>query len=112
MRKITETTATAFMNHTPMTQANTAVIVSDNEVCMTLHGHTIAKYDKTTKNLWFNSCGYQSQTTKERLNGILKVYGFINTNIIQRNGQWYIISEDDLCNTTKREFLDNVWVAI
>lgn len=84
MRQITEQSTTAFSNHKNFNKSNTSVIVEDHVTKLVLFGHTIAyKYPENDK-VEITNCGYFTNTTKERLNGIDGV------NIYQRNGVWYL----------------------
>ena len=61
-----------------------------------LHGNLIARVWPTENSLWLSDCGYQTRTTKSRLNVILGCFtsGF---SITQRNWEWMFkgISWDD-----------------
>jgi hypothetical protein len=52
---------------------------------MRLHGNIIAQ--KSNSGLTISTCGWATNTTKERLNGL---YG---VNIVQRNYEWYLNGE-------------------
>ena len=52
-----------------------------------LHGHHIATIGDTFLELY--TCGYQTNTTKSRLNAILKVHGN-GARIFQRNFEWFL----------------------
>tara|TARA_R110000787_G_scaffold183311_3_gene295289 strand:- start:428 stop:724 length:297 start_codon:yes stop_codon:yes gene_type:complete len=84
MRKITKESVQAFNNCMRFKKANMEVFYSKSQesTYMTLHGNTIAvKYkDKLT----ISTCGWQSNTTKERLNALDGV------NIYQKNWVWYL----------------------
>lgn len=79
MRRITKEAVDAFMDGRHYKKSN--MDVRDN--CMYLHGNKIAWFDRN-KQLWISNCGWQSNTTKERLNALP------NVNIVQRNYQWYL----------------------
>jgi hypothetical protein len=83
MRKITENATNAFMAGRPFAQSNTAVMVNDGEVIMSLHGHPIAKRTEDGA-LYVRSAGWETTTTKERLNGVCGV------SVNQKNWQWYL----------------------
>lgn len=85
MRKITQETVKAFNNSTPFKKANMEVEVLPNVTIMKLHGNAIAyRYNDPEKTLSITNCGWQSRTTKERLNAIEGV------NIYQKSGQWFL----------------------
>ena len=83
MRQITCDAVDAFVNGKRFNRANTEV--RDN--AMYLHGHKIAWIDLNGQ-LWISHCGYRTNTTKERLNGLPGV------DIRQRNYQWYVNGEE------------------
>ena len=89
MRLITADAITAFRNGQNFKRGNTQVIVKSRmigtERWLKLHGNTIAHLI----NGEFIICdgGYQSRTTKERLNG------FPNVHVQQKDFQWYLNGE-------------------
>ena len=86
MRKITEAAIRAFYNRTNFKRGNTRVEVNElNESRLILHGHTIAYMDETK--VLISNCGYFTNTTKERLNGLSGV------NIVQRDFEWFLNGE-------------------
>jgi hypothetical protein len=93
MRKITIATCSAFEAKRVFKLDNTEVVVLGDEttkseiVTLLLHGNPIAKCFYTDGDLVsFNitNAGWQSNTTKERLNGLNGV------GIYQKKGQWYL----------------------
>ena len=59
--------------------------VLPNVTILKLHGNAIAyKYNDPEQTLSITNCGYFTQTTKERLNGLNGV------NIYQKKGIWYL----------------------
>tara|TARA_R100001510_G_C7521294_1_gene116684 strand:+ start:76 stop:363 length:288 start_codon:yes stop_codon:yes gene_type:complete len=83
MRKITADAVRAFRNRQTFKRGNTQVKVFDNSVALYLHGNMIAEYAADGA-LYINDGGWQSNTTKERLNGLP------NVRIHQKNFQWYL----------------------
>tara|TARA_R110002020_G_scaffold399683_1_gene609520 strand:+ start:225 stop:518 length:294 start_codon:yes stop_codon:yes gene_type:complete len=69
MRKITETIANAFAQGTNKAQGNTVTV--DGKVY--LHGNEIVKRD--SDGLYMSLAGWNTTTTRERLNGIAQVLG-------------------------------------
>jgi len=67
---------------------NTEVINCSNVSDVYLHNNLIARIGETWIELFDG--GYQSATTKSRLNAILKVHGCDNEYIFQKNFQWFI----------------------
>lgn len=86
MKKITENTVNTFINRKTFSSGNTVVLRENNSVSCFLHGNKIASL--TGNLLTISSCGWETNTTKERLNGILS--GFKLPRIIQKDFTWYI----------------------
>ena len=92
MRQITALAINAFNNNYNFKRDNTEIRVIEacgghhNEMTqMRLHGNIIAQ--KSNSGLTISTCGWATNTTKERLNGL---YG---VNIVQRNYEWYLNGE-------------------
>ena len=83
MRQITQNAINAFQNRVPFNQANTTVLVVGQTVELRLHGNLIASRD-SAGTLRVSSAGWETKTTKERLNGLPGV------SINQSKGQWYL----------------------
>ena len=88
MRKVTEKTAKAFFNREYCTVGNTAAFPDS----VYLHGNLIAELTKDNR-LRLTLAGWNTPTTRERLNGILEVFG-INAEIFQRNFDPYLMYEE------------------
>ena len=85
MRKITKESINAFYNKTPFSEGNTIVTVLPNVTVLLLHGNEIAYLYNDPKNtLSICNGGWNSNTTKERLNGLAGV------NIYQENFIWHL----------------------
>ena len=83
MRKITKDAADSFHADKNFKHSNTQVIVEGDVVRMYLFGNLIAQ--KTPLATTISDGGYgQSNTTKERLNGLSNVH------ITQKKGYWYL----------------------
>lgn len=68
MRNIIKLAVSAFYKRENFSQSNTTVKVEADKVTMFLHGNPIAiQYDDC---LVISTCGWNSNTTKERLNGL------------------------------------------
>jgi hypothetical protein len=91
MRKVTQQTASALLALRPISVGNTTVTISEDGATgyLSLHGHTIAVYDSVDDLLTLKDCGYQTNTTKERLNGVLDVFD-TDHGIFQKDFTWYI----------------------
>lgn len=88
MRKITKEACQAFTCNDTLKKANTEVTTNNaHETVLKLHGNTIAKKSKGLK---ISNCGYKTNTTKERLNGLLE---YCNAGYIyQKNWVWYYVN--------------------
>ena len=93
MRQITKEAVKSFFNNTNYSKSNT--FVNNNKFY--LHNNLIAEI-KDNK-LILSNCGWFSNTTKERLNGILDYIG--KPLIYQRNFIWYL--EGNKWNGNKTE---------
>ena len=89
MRKIEIQMQNALRNRVNWTQANTSVF-NDNEgnQFVTLHGNLIASISNFG-DIKLSSCGWQTVTTKSRLNAILDTF-LHGLGIYQSNFEWYI----------------------
>jgi hypothetical protein len=93
MRQITADAVSAFNNNRNFKRSNTEVRVIDEDLGiyhikrtdLRLHGNLIAW--KNNEGTFISTCGWNSVTTKERLNGL---YG---VNIYQKNFIWYLNGE-------------------
>ena len=87
-RKISETMATAFRNNKNKKSGNTEVVYNkeENMTILYLHSHAIAKYIEG-EGLYIRSAGWETPTTKERLNALPGV------SINQKDYQWYLNGE-------------------
>ena len=87
MRSITSKAIAAFNANHPFKSANTSVrhFEYDDITIMYLHGNEIAR--KKGNEVQVSNAGWQSNTTKERLNGITGV------SIYQKKGVWYLNGE-------------------
>lgn len=83
MRKITQDAIRAFRNGFKFKRDNTEVRILDNSRQLRLHGNVIAEY-VADGGLWISSGGWQTNTTKERLNGLP------NVSIHQKDFQWFL----------------------
>jgi len=72
MRKITEQSAKALLNHEQFMLANTRTQPFNSNTALYLHDNLIAVKDKAG-DLRLSLAGYNTTTTKERLNGILEL---------------------------------------
>lgn len=83
-RKITNSIVDAFMYERNYKSGNSSVELGNSEVNMFLFGNLIAKMNRNTGHIYITNCGFFTNTTKERLNGIP------NVSIQQKAGKWYL----------------------
>ena len=91
MRKIESQMNRAIVNKNDWSNSNTEVNYNSNTDCSSvyLHGNQIATVDHNTNALKLSSCGWQSVTTKSRLNAILQ--GLIaGASVFQKQFDWYL----------------------
>ena len=85
MRTITEKSIEKFLNAETFKSGNTSVEVLPNVTILKLFGNAIAyQYNDPEKTLSITNCGYETATTKERLNGLP------NVKITQVKGKWFL----------------------
>lgn len=88
MKKITLDAVYAFMNAEKFKRDNTEVEVFENVTVLKLFGNKIAwLFNDPERTLTISNAGWDTKTTKERLNGIPGVH------ITQKNWQWYLNGE-------------------
>ena len=90
MRKIEQQMNNAISNNLNWQSANTAVTFDPdtNESTVYLHGNKIAEVGDDYIRLFDG--GWQSNTTKSRLNAILTEHGIAGEGVFQKNYQWFI----------------------
>ena len=104
MRKIERQMNFALSNKTNWSGSNTTVTYNDSTNCSSvyLHGHPIATLDHNTQGLKLSSCGYETVTTKSRLNAILDEVKY-GCKVVQKNFEWFVV-----CNNKFAEFFDGM----
>lgn len=105
MRKITKEATIAFFNNQNYKNSNTQVIATKDYVELRLYNNIIAF--KNTSGTYISDAGWKTNTTKERLNGILNQF---SKSLFQKNGIWYLKSNNDMIPTElpTRQF-ERVW---
>jgi len=88
MRKIEVLMNEAIGTETDWKLDNTEVINCSHVSDVFLHGNLIARIGETWIELFDG--GYQSKTTKSRINAILKSHGVGDEYIFQKKGQWFL----------------------
>ena len=85
MRNITIESINAFLSAKKFKKSNMQVEVLPNVTVLKYQGNEIAyRYNDPKKTLSITNCGWFSNTTKERLNGLP------NVSIHQKNFIWYL----------------------
>ena len=91
MRKIERQMNFAISNKGNWAGSNTSVSYNENSNCSSvyLHGHQIATFNHDTLALKLSSCGYETVTTKSRLNAILDEVKY-GAKVFQKNWNWFV----------------------
>ena len=81
----------AIVNKNDWSNSNTVVEYNSNTDCSAvyLHNNRIATYDHNNEALKLSSCGWQSVTTKSRLNAILSEL-ITGASVFQRDFIWFL----------------------
>ena len=91
MRQITIESVTAFLNAKKFNKSNMSVEVEPNVTVLKYQGNAIAyKYNDPKKTISITNCGWSTNTTKERLNGVIILSNADIEPIYQKNWQWYL----------------------
>ena len=111
MRKVTRTIVEAFYSGVAKTSGNTCT--DGNNVW--LHGNKIAEKDELG-NLLITNAGFETNVTKERLNGLLQLGNFPQwpaPHIYQKNFTWYLsVGGHNDGRQRTLEFPCNGWVNV
>ena len=91
MRKIERAMNFAISNKGNWSSSNTQVSYNESTNCSSvfLHGHNIATVDHSTNAVKVSSCGWQTVTTKSRLNAILSEVKY-GCSVFQKQWNWYV----------------------
>ena len=91
MRKIEMEMNSAIRNKQNFSKSNTMVRydAAENLSRVYLHGNNIADYCHTKGKAWISSCGWETVTTKSRLNAFLYEVAY-GVSIFQKNWEWFI----------------------
>ena len=106
MRKIEAKMNKALRHFENWSSGNTSVISTKEEMKVFLHGNHIATLDKATMDLFIFDGGWQSVTTKSRLNALLDEFGG-GDRVIQKDFVWYLVSNLD---NSRRAFFSGMTV--
>ena len=95
MRKLERQMNFAISNKADWSGSNTQVNYNSNTNCSSiyLHGHQIAVVDHNLKAVKLSSCGYETVTTKSRLNAILEEVKY-GCRVFQKNFDWFVSYND------------------
>ena len=104
MRKIEQQMNNAISNKVDWNSSNTRVEYNNNTNCSTivLHSTAIAVYDHNTQAVKLNTGGWQSNTTKSRLNAILSEVKY-GCSVFQKQWNWYVSF-----NRQTQDFIDGM----
>lgn len=91
MRKIEQRMNAAIIAKRDWKQDNTEVVACSNVSDVFLHGNLIARIGETWIELFDG--GWQTNTTKSRLNAILQVHGLPGEGVFQKNFNWFFQSQ-------------------
>ena len=97
MRKIETQMNSAIRSRRDWKSGNTRVeITEDNRALVYLHGNLIANIDET--NVQIFDGGWQSVTTKSRLNAIIEEFLIPYQGVFQKNWNWFVKLSQDFTN--------------
>ena len=102
MRKIESLMNRAIAAGQDWKNSNTEVITADGVSSVYLHGNLIAEVTDEAMKLYDG--GWQSNTTKSRLNALLQCFGHHGEGVFQSDGTWYVRlwTGDDFATTEFR----------
>ena len=112
MRKIETQMNNAIKSKKNWAGSNTSVITEDDggtigaESHVYLHGNHIATYTHKIKELQLFDGGWQSNTTKSRLNALCYEFA-MGFGVFQKNWNWFV---GDFQNKTVKDFTDGITV--
>ena len=107
MRKIEQQMQNAIRNGKNWGSGNTTVSVDqEGYTSIRIHGHRIADYCHTKGKAWISSCGWETVTTKSRLNAFLYEVA-CGVSVFQKNWQWFL---HDNRTTATIDFYDSMVV--
>ena len=91
MRKLERQMNFAISNKGNWSGSNTQVTYNNSTNCSSiyLHGHLIATFDHNLRAVKLDSCGYETVTTKSRLNAILEEVKY-GCKVFQKNFNWFV----------------------
>jgi|TARA_R110000765_G_C18950594_1_gene608487 hypothetical protein len=90
MKDITFNSVTAFLDGQSFKQSNMQASSNGSESVLQYHGNTIARKDLQTGKIQITNCGWETNTTKERLNGVIALSGAGILPVRQKAFIWYL----------------------
>ena len=108
MRKLERQMNQAIRGQRNWSGSNTTVFTSDNglESTVYLHGNHIATYFHYDRTLQIFDGGWQSVTTKSRLNALLDEFSY-GMRVFQKNYEWFVSYKN-----VKEDFVSGMELAI
>ena len=106
MRQIEAKMNKAMRHFLPFSSGNTTVVQHRNDMEVFLHGNHIATLNKISMDLRIFDGGWQSVTTKSRLNALLDEF-FDGARVVQKDFQWFLI---DSIDGSRRPFFSGMTV--
>ena len=99
MRKLEKQMNFAISNKGNWAGSNTSVSYNESTNCSSiyLHGHHICTFDHNTQAVKLDSCGYETVTTKSRLNAILEEVKY-GAKVFQKNFNWFVRYRNQTAN--------------
>ena len=99
MRKLERQMNFAISNKSDWSGSNTQVTYNNSTNCSSihLHGHLIATFDHNLRAVKLDSCGYETVTTKSRLNAILEEVKY-GCKVFQKNFNWFVKYNDQVAS--------------
>ena len=99
MRKLERQMNFAISNKADWKCSNTQVTYNNSTNCSSihLHGHLIATFDHNLRAVKLDSCGYETVTTKSRLNAILEEVKY-GCKVFQKNFDWFVSYNDQVAS--------------
>ena len=89
MRKIEQKMCSAIQNNIDWKSGNTEVVTQQDGVSFVfLHGNKIAEIDDTSMTIFDG--GWQSNTTKSRLNALCSEFCIAGEGVFQKNFEWFV----------------------
>ena len=84
----------AMRHFLPFSSGNTVVVQNRDDMEVFLHGNHIATLCKISMDLRIFDGGWQSNTTKSRLNALLEEFAD-SYKVIQKDSTWYVVDSYD-----------------